>query len=284
MKRSIATLLLAFVTAVSIMGLVAPPAAAQTETVVFTAQLLSGNEVPPIANAEAGANGTVIITFTLTRSGGVITAASATFEFIVNNLQPNSVVILAHIHRGVAGVNGPIVVDSGLSPATPIPAVNGTVTFSRSGLALSPSLAQEIINNPSGFYFNVHTVLNPGGVVRGQLVPQQQGGGQPGIGAPTLSEWGMILMTLLIVAAGTFFLMKRGGAMSVASAGASTFDGPAMAVDFGLLAKVTLVIEAVVAVALLALKADPVDVAGALASGLIVAFIVHLFIGNARRR
>jgi hypothetical protein len=27
-----------------------------------------------------------------------------------------------------------------------------------------------IVANPAGFYFNVHTTLNPGGVVRGQLV------------------------------------------------------------------------------------------------------------------
>jgi hypothetical protein len=30
-----------------------------------------------------------------------------------------------------------------------------------------------IINNPSGFYFNVHSTLNPGGVARGQLVKVQ---------------------------------------------------------------------------------------------------------------
>ena len=26
-----------------------------------------------------------------------------------------------------------------------------------------------ILNNPAGFYFNVHTTVNPGGAVRGQL-------------------------------------------------------------------------------------------------------------------
>jgi hypothetical protein len=29
--------------------------------------------------------------------------------------------------------------------------------------------AAGIIANPAGFYFNVHTALNPGGAVRGQL-------------------------------------------------------------------------------------------------------------------
>jgi hypothetical protein len=29
-----------------------------------------------------------------------------------------------------------------------------------------------IVANPAGFYFNVHTTLNPGGAVRGQLSAQ----------------------------------------------------------------------------------------------------------------
>ena len=32
--------------------------------------------------------------------------------------------------------------------------------------------AQQIIDNPNGYYFNVHTTLNPGGAARGQLVKQ----------------------------------------------------------------------------------------------------------------
>jgi hypothetical protein len=35
-----------------------------------------------------------------------------------------------------------------------------------------PSLAQQILNTPSDFYFNVHSSLNPSGIARGQLVKQ----------------------------------------------------------------------------------------------------------------
>ena len=49
---------------------------------------------------------------------------------------------------------------------------NGAVTFSRLNLALKAVDAQAIINNPAGFYFNIHTSANPGGVMRGQLVKQ----------------------------------------------------------------------------------------------------------------
>jgi filamentous hemagglutinin family protein len=37
---------------------------------------------------------------------------------------------------------------------------------------VTATLAQQIIANPNGFYFNVHSGLNPGGAVRAQLVKQ----------------------------------------------------------------------------------------------------------------
>jgi hypothetical protein len=39
-------------------------------------------------------------------------------------------------------------------------------------VAVSQADAQAIINNPAGYYFNVHTALTPGGAIRGQLVKQ----------------------------------------------------------------------------------------------------------------
>jgi CHRD domain-containing protein len=50
---------------------------------------------------------------------------------------------------------------------------NGEATFSRLNItSLSAANAQAIINNPAGYYFNVHTSNNPQGVIRGQLVKQ----------------------------------------------------------------------------------------------------------------
>jgi hypothetical protein len=37
------------------------------------------------------------------------------------------------------------------------------------GVDVPAALAQMIIDNPSGFYFNIHSPLNPGGFARGQL-------------------------------------------------------------------------------------------------------------------
>src|SRR5262249_12465089 len=103
--------------------------------------------------------------------------------------------------------------------------------------------------------------------------------------APTLSEWGAILMTLLIIATCTMFLVGRGkAATELAATEAPMFAATFNKIDFKLFAKVALYVEAAVVLVLIALRAGAVDIGGALASGLLVAFIAHLFIGGARRR
>ncbi|HXG94751.1 MAG TPA: CHRD domain-containing protein [Blastocatellia bacterium] len=285
MRRTFASVLLVGLTFASAAWLMMPTAKA--ETIIFTAQLLASNEVPPVAVApsEAGANGFATVTLDVTRdSGGNITAATARFDVSISGMAANSSIILAHIHEGGATVNGPVRVDSGITPAAPIAAPLGAATFTRSNLTVAPALAQSIINNPGGFYFNVHTALSPNGVARGQLSRQQQT--TPGITAPTLSEWGAILMTLLIIAACTFFLLGRARAvMATANADSSApLDASLKAVDWKLLARVAFYIEAAIAIALFAIAPGVVDAIGALVAGLIVAFIAHLFAANARLR
>jgi hypothetical protein len=46
---------------------------------------------------------------------------------------------------------------------------NGTASFTKAGITVLPEVAQRILSNPAGFYFNVHSTLNPGGVARGVL-------------------------------------------------------------------------------------------------------------------
>ena len=92
-------------------------------------------------------------------------------------------------------------------------------------------------------------------------------------------------MGLLVIAICLSFLLGRSKtAMALPGGSASaTIQGP-LKVDLRVLAKVTLYVEAAIVLVLIALSARPVDIAGALTSGLVVAFIVHLFIGSARRR
>ncbi len=152
-----------------------PAPAGPPNTVTFTAQLSAANEVPPVTNAEANARGTVTITFNLTRDGaGAITAGTATFVYSVSGFTAATPLNLSHIHNGASGVAAGVFVNTGQTAAGGIvTAGDGTinnVTFSN--IALTVAQANGVIDNPAGHYFNVHTTLNGGGAVRGQLVRQ----------------------------------------------------------------------------------------------------------------
>jgi CHRD domain len=66
-----------------------------------------------------------------------------------------------HIHRGVAGTNGPVVVD--FTDISNNAQTTGCVPA-------DPALLAEIAANPAGFYLNFHTISFLKGAMRGQLV------------------------------------------------------------------------------------------------------------------
>jgi hypothetical protein len=68
--------------------------------------------------------------------------------------------LAAHIHKGAAGTNGPVVV-----PFT-APGANGESSGCSPATA---ALIDEILGSPSGFYVNVHTKEHPAGAIRAQL-------------------------------------------------------------------------------------------------------------------
>lgn len=141
-------------------------------TPLFSAVLSPANEVPPVTNAEAGVTGSVTITLNTTKDGaGNITAASATFAVTLGGFPAGSSVNIAHIHEGSTTCACPVVVNTTLA-AGDVTAANGLASFTRTNV-VSPEVAQRMLNNPAGFYFNVHSTLNPGGVARGALVRTQ---------------------------------------------------------------------------------------------------------------
>jgi CHRD domain len=139
----------------------------------FTAALLPSNEVPAVTNGDAGAAGTVTITFNLTKdSAGTITAATADFSATFSGFPAGSALTAAHIHPGAAGTNGGVLVSLGLTQGE-ITFPTGSGSLSKTGISMTVDQANSILANPAGFYFNAHTALNPGGAVRGQLVRTQ---------------------------------------------------------------------------------------------------------------
>jgi hypothetical protein len=152
------------------------PNGPSAQPLIFTAQLSPANEVPAVTNADSTGRGTATITFNVTRdSAGAITAGTVTFLSPLEGFPNGTVVRAAHIHNAPAGVNGGIFIDTGLTLATAITLANGTGTLNFSNVTnntVTPTTLQAVIDNPAGHYFNVHTNLNTGGAVRGQLVRQ----------------------------------------------------------------------------------------------------------------
>ena len=110
------------------------------------ATLLPQNQSPPTAS---NGSGTALVT--LNQGQGEVC-------WDISVTQLTSPVILAHIHQGAAGVNGPVVVDF-MEPAN---GLNGCVSA-------DAGLIKQIRRQQADYYVNVHTTMFPVGEVRGQL-------------------------------------------------------------------------------------------------------------------
>jgi hypothetical protein len=131
---------------------------AVTPDTTFSVTLTGAQEFSPAGVPGAG---------DLNATGGaMITIDTATDQVCVDvKIADIENLAAMHIHRGQAGINGPIVVDFVVGPST-APSITKCVT------ATSTALAAEIAANPLGFYLNAHTATFPAGAVRGQLQPQ----------------------------------------------------------------------------------------------------------------
>ena len=148
------------------------PSTSNPNTIVFNATLLPANEKPaPVSNAEASGRGTAVITFNLTRnSSNAIQSGTIDFRFDVNSFPAGTLITLAHIHTGDANTSGGVLVNTGLTAATALGLPVGSGSWEGKGITADAATLQSIIDNPAGFYFNIHSSTNPGGVARGQLV------------------------------------------------------------------------------------------------------------------
>ena len=106
------------------------------------------------------------MTFDLERSSaGAITSGEVIFYF--NYAFSGAVAIDGlHIHQGSKGTNGPVVVSSGVVSIADTDG-KGNVTTVVTGTP--PATLQAILDNPRGYYVNLHTSVNPSGAVREQM-------------------------------------------------------------------------------------------------------------------
>lgn len=129
-------------------------ASAQATVPPLFSVLLGGNEVSDTGLANVGdpdGHGSATVK---------IRGATLCFAIIVDQIDKP---MAAHIHRGPAGVNGPVVVT--LVP----PPAGSPGTSSRCLRGLDAMLLQDIQRNAAGYYINIHTEQFRAGAVRGQL-------------------------------------------------------------------------------------------------------------------
>jgi uncharacterized protein (TIGR03437 family) len=141
------------------------------ETVASTVTISPMNEVPPITNVTASGTATIAINPTRNPATGAITGGSVTFS-MTYDMPANSTIVGLHIHEQVAGQNGSVVINTGLNNSNnsiTLPTGKGSlaITAPLSGNALAA--AQRLLQNPAGFYVNLHTTTHTGGLLRGQL-------------------------------------------------------------------------------------------------------------------
>ena len=135
---------------------------------VLTATLSPSSENPPITGVGANGSATVLV-HTTRNSSGALTQAVVDFH-IVFNTEANINIFAMHIHRGARGVNGPVVIDSNFGTA--IDFTRGSYNLFRQNVVTSTdglAVVESLLANPAGFYVNMHSSVNRGGVVRGQL-------------------------------------------------------------------------------------------------------------------
>jgi hypothetical protein len=124
-------------------------AGAQNSSNEFRATMKGSSESPKGPSSASG-------TFTVEFKNG-----QACYKMSTKGL--GATPIAAHIHRGAAGTNGPIVID--LKPT-----FKGTSPrVSQKCVSARAATVAAIRRNPGNFYANVHTSKNPGGAARGQL-------------------------------------------------------------------------------------------------------------------
>jgi hypothetical protein len=125
-------------------------------------------EVPPVADSMASA-AAVFTLHSLRNAAGDVVASTAVFN--VSPAFPAETQFTGlHIHEAVAGQNGPVRIDSGLREAvTSATGMNNLYFISPITAAAGLTAVNALVQNPAGFYLNLHTAATPSGAVRAQL-------------------------------------------------------------------------------------------------------------------
>jgi hypothetical protein len=117
---------------------------AQAAVDIYSVAMLGSEEVAPVVGDPDGWGGGAVLIDNVTNT--------VSWQLMVSELVD---IRAAHIHKGAAGVNGPVIIDFG-----------GALT----GMVVDADAAMINPLNAMAFYVNIHTAANPSGAIRGQLM------------------------------------------------------------------------------------------------------------------
>jgi uncharacterized protein (TIGR03437 family) len=143
-----------------------------TEMSTLQVNMLPSNETPPVANLAADAMGDIPVAV-IRNADGSVAAGTVAFDINYRGFPAPTTITGLHIHQAAVGISGAVVISSGLDSGD-----NKVVSDSGNGnifkivnVADSAGIAalNGLVKDPSGFYVNLHTTVNPGGAIRDQL-------------------------------------------------------------------------------------------------------------------
>jgi CHRD domain-containing protein len=157
--KALATTALLLITLFLMIGLAVAQAARQQATARSYTVLLDGPSEAPGPGDPDGA-GRATVTLNPGRRQACVTIR-------VSGTGPPTA---AHIHRGLAGTAGPVVVPL----STPAEISDSIYGSANDCVTISPAVMRELLRSPERFYVNVHSAAYPAGAVRGQLAKKMR--------------------------------------------------------------------------------------------------------------
>lgn len=155
----------------------------KADATLLMALMSPKNEVPPTPVTASGVASVVLLRGR--DAAGNVGAAEAIFNLQYTGFDAGTVFTGFHIHNGIAGTNGPVIINTGIASGaksvTVDPTGAGNLNYEVPMSPLDPNYSTEVatvnglFSNPQNYYINIHTTAYPGGVMRDQLRNTEMG-------------------------------------------------------------------------------------------------------------